>query len=118
MRWRLLSLGTFIDTRKVFTALVIMLVFSPVESDSIPGQPQQQPLYFITDFDGTIAHYDNVPSNDELADVIALPASSGSGKVAYINSDIVEKIETIKKITSSAGSAMICASGRNLFASI
>ena len=112
MRWQLLSVDVSFLTRKALIALLVVLIISSVEGDSGSGHPQQQPLYFITDFDGTIAHYDNVPSNDELTTVVALPPSSGSGKVAYISSTIIEKLETIKRITSSTGTAMICASGR------
>ena len=115
MRWCLLPVNASFFTRKALTALLVVLIISSVEGDTAGrGHPQQQPMYFITDFDGTIAHYDNIPPSDEVTTIVALPASSGSGKVAYISSTIVEKLETIKRITSSAGTAMICASGRIL----
>ena len=60
--------------------------------------------FFITDCDNTIAYYDNegVPPTD----LIELPASSGSGKTAYVAKSCLQELEDLASI-----STVICASG-------
>lgn len=63
--------------------------------------------FFITDCDNTIAYYaNNLPSDLPPSALIQLPASSGSGKTAYVLKDTVQELKEI-----SAFSTVICASG-------
>jgi hydroxymethylpyrimidine pyrophosphatase-like HAD family hydrolase len=66
-------------------------------------------MYFVTDCDNTLVHYDRsvFRSNDELQQMVDLPASSGSGKVAFISKKTVETLDELH----ASGVCIICATG-------
>lgn len=76
------------------------------------GREQTKSFYFVSDFDGTIAHYE--VSDGHQSEVIPLPASSGSGKVAYISSKTLELLAEISQHIESMNKAMVCASGQRV----
>jgi hydroxymethylpyrimidine pyrophosphatase-like HAD family hydrolase len=65
--------------------------------------------YFVTDFDGTISHYELASEVDD-GRVLRLPASSGSGMIGLFSKDTLSLLKQIKeeKIT------IICASGQRV----
>eukprot|EP01041_Mallomonas_annulata_P005475 gene5475-11015_t len=62
-----------------------------------------QIMYFVTDCDGTIAHYDNYG----VSSTFDLPPSSGSGRVAHVSRGTIELLEKIQHENVT----LICASG-------
>ena len=101
---------------------------SPSSANSQASSPLS-PLYFVTDFDGTIAHYKIYEASSQSEsdivsptppssgnDPIALPASSGSGKIAYISQSTIDLLQEISRDVSDGfpATAMICASGQRV----
>ena len=68
-------------------------------------------MVFVTDCDNTLVHYESSPSSsstitEELV-LYALPASSGSGKIATVSSKTIELLDQIGEL----GTTIICATG-------
>lgn len=64
-------------------------------------------MYFVTDCDKTLVHYDQYSGDRESpTELIALPASSGSMKVAYVSQQTLGLLHDISKYTD-----IICVSG-------
>ena len=62
-------------------------------------------MVFVTDCDNTLVHYESSHTDDVI--LKALPASSGSGKIATVSSKTVELLDQI----SALGTTIICATG-------
>ena len=93
----------------IIPAMIILIVLSTLRNTSSSPSSDRSAPYFVTDFDGTLAHYENLS-----ADTIALPASSGSGKIAHISPTIVKLLEEISSRVKILDTAMICASGQRV----
>jgi len=64
-------------------------------------------IYFVTDCDGTVCHYD--VEGDELKSAhFSLPPSAGSGRVALTSNKTIQLMESISEISALQ---MICVSG-------
>ena len=73
--------------------------------------------FLVTDFDGTLAHYKLYEEDEnqvKSSEIIALPASSGSGKIAYISSKSIQMLASISNILKSSNTGVICASGQRV----
>lgn len=72
----------------------------------VPAHLLLQLMYFVTDCDGTIVHYNCSQSND----LLELSPSAGSGKIGFISKGTVSLLQSIE----NDGAKIICASGMRL----
>ena len=63
-------------------------------------------MVFVTDCDNTLVHYESSTATNEMV-LKALPASSGSGKIATVSSKTIELLDQI----GALGTTIICATG-------
>lgn len=96
-------------------------------TSSISSQPisPHRKLYFVSDFDGTVAHYERYNSDennrteegtsvDEESSLVHLPASTGTGKIAHVSRYSLELLLRIQALLRENQSACICASGQRV----
>ena len=89
----------------------LQVSFININADQQQYPHKQSSLYFVSDFDGTIAHYEKYDYQNQ-SEIIPLPASSGSGKVALVSSKILNLLAEISYRLENTG--MICASGQRV----
>jgi len=66
-------------------------------------------MFFITDCDKTLVHYEN---NNDITNLLSLPSSSGSNKIGYVHLETINLLNDISK--NDKVDAIICCSGMRI----
>lgn len=94
---------------QILHRLLYFVIISLLHSDIIHAKSAPSSMFFVTDFDGTLAHYSAKSYNDDKEALVSLPASSGSGKVATVSRCTLELLQDLT--TSNGVAGAICCSG-------
>jgi hydroxymethylpyrimidine pyrophosphatase-like HAD family hydrolase len=93
------------------SALFLIAFLTSTASSSSSQQPQR--VYFVSDFDGTLAHYETY-EGENTDSLVQLPASTGFGRVAHVSSRTLELLTHVQELSRRHGTATICASGQRV----